>query len=515
MKIVIIGGGTAGWLTAAHFELLNTSDKNKHGNLSFDVTVIESENIPIIGAGEGSTGILFDAINNQLKSIGADHLDFLYETDATMKLGINFKDWNGKGTQFYSPLQPSGTATQNYDWELLAFKVHSKPHLLGLVGNLMENGLSTYDINKKETIGLSTYHFDAHKVGNYFKKLCTKRKTKHVTGDVTKVNKNTITGFVESVELSDGKIIEADFWVDCSGFTRVLVNEMDCGWQSYSKYLPTNNALPYLYNYKDGEDIRGETLAWSQPNGWMWQIPTQQRYGCGYVYSDMCTNADGALKELELSTGRKIEPIRNIKFDVGRVDKFWDKNVVAIGLSSGFLEPLQATSIHTTIVQINMLLNVLDVKDNMEYVQNAWYYNNFIRKNFDDNRDLIQIHYMNKRNDSEFWKFCQNELEKTDKVKFVKEISKYRCPTFMEFPSEYGGSSWGVWGWTIMGLDIVTRETAYNVLRKYSFELLANKIVIDYNESIGTEKLPLPFMKNTDLIREIKNKTLPKQNLQI
>lgn len=514
MKVVIIGGGTAGWLTAAQFELLNTSDKERAGNLSFDVTVVESENIPIIGAGEGSTGILFDTLNNQLKVIGADHLDFLYETDATMKMGINFKDWNGKGTQFYSPLQPSQTATQSTDWDLLAFKVHSKPHLVSMVGNLMERGLSTYDIQSKYTIGLSSYHFDAHKVGNYFKKLCTNRKTKHITADVVKVNKNSETGFVESVELADGRIIEADFWIDCSGFKRVLANEMNCGWYSYSNHLPVNNALPYLHKYKDDEDVRGETLAWAQPNGWMWQIPTQQRYGCGYVYSDMFTNADNALKELEENTGRIIEPIRNLKFDVGRLQNFWDKNVVAIGLSSGFLEPLQATSIHTTIVQINMLLNVLDVKDNMEYVHNAWYYNNFIRKLYDDNRDLIQIHYMNKRDDSEFWRFCQNELPKTDKVKYITEISKYRSPGFLDFPMEYGSSSWGVWCWTVMGLDIVTAETAYKTLRKYSYELYANKVVIDYNENIGSLK-EFPFMKNSDLIKEIRNKTLPKQNVQI
>ena len=146
--------------------------------------------------------------------------------------------------------------------------------------------------------------------------------------------------------LKDGAKLEADFWIDCSGFGRVLTKEMGGGWHSYSDYLPVNSALPYLHSFENNEVPKFETLAWAMPNGWQWQIPTQTRYGCGYVYSDMFVNKEQAHSELEQITGRKIEPIRNIKFDVGRLENFWTKNVVAIGLSSGFLEPLQATSIH-------------------------------------------------------------------------------------------------------------------------------------------------------------------------
>jgi len=512
MKIGVIGGGTAGWLTAAFLELLNTSDKGRVNNLKFDVTVIESEDIQIIGAGEGATGILADSINGQLQNIGVHQLDFLYETGATSKLGINFKDWNGKGTQFYSPLQPTPSSTLNMDIYMLAFKVHSQPHQACLIGNLMERGMNTYKKEDKQTIGANSFHFDAYKVGEYFKKICTNRKTKHLIAEIKSLNKNTETGFLESVNLSDGTKFEADFWIDCSGFKKVLIDEMGGGWKSYSNHLPVNNALPYLHKFENDEDVRAETLAWAQPNGWMWQIPTQERYGCGYVYSDMFINSDKALDELEKSTSRKIEPIRNIKFDVGRLEKFWTKNVAAIGLSSGFLEPLQATSIHTTIVQINLLLNVLDKKEFMEYEYNSWQYNNYIRKIYDDNRDLLQIHYCNKRNDSEFWKFCQNELEKTDKVKFVQEISKYRPPTFLEFPTEYGNSGWGVWGWTVFGLDIVTKETSFRTIRKYSLEYEANKIHADYRDLM---KLEIPFMKNSDWLIELRNKNLPKQKIQI
>ena len=288
---------------------------------------------------------------------------------------------------------------------------------------------------------------------------------------------------------------------------------MNPNWHSYADYLPVNSALPYLHDFQQNDDIKLETLAWAQNNGWMWQIPTQERYGCGYVYSDNFINSDKALEELELTTGRKIQPIRNIKFDVGRLENFWEKNVVAIGLSAGFLEPLQATSIHTTIVQIQMLLNVLDKKQFMEYEYNSKFYNQYFSKLFDDNRDLIQIHYCNKRQDSDFWKFCKNELKKTEKVEYVYNISKFRSPSFLEFEQYHGASSWGVWCWTIMGLDIVDRETAFRTLRKYSFEYDANKFYADYRDSFLAKKLPL--LTAQQLLTELKNKTLPKQDIKI
>jgi tryptophan halogenase len=131
---------------------------------------------------------------------------------------------------------------------------------------------------------------------------------------------------------------------------------MGGGWKSYEEYLPTNSAIPYIHQYETNETPKLETLAWAMPNGWMWQIPTQERYGCGYVYSDKFTTYDNAVDELIKTTGRKIEPLRNLKFDCGRVETPWVKNVVAIGLAQGFVEPLEATSIHATIIQLDFLL---------------------------------------------------------------------------------------------------------------------------------------------------------------
>jgi tryptophan halogenase len=248
---------------------------------------------------------------------------------------------------------------------------------------------------------------------------------------------------------------------------------MNCGWKSYSDFLPTNNALPYIHKFDDLKEVKMETLAWAQPNGWMWQIPTQERYGCGYVYSDMFTNADGALKELQENTGRKIEPIRNLKFDVGRVEKFWEKNVVGIGLSTGFLEPLQATSIHTTIIQIDLfVINYLqNTKKDTLIESQIKIYNQHIGKMIDDFSDLIRMQYVVDREDTDFWKYCKYELPKTEKVKQILEICKYRIPNVYDWDVYHGGAGWGVWCWTLIGSGLITKELIEKALKRRSLDM--------------------------------------------
>lgn len=468
MKIVIVGGGTAGWLAACIGANLNQILKNDDTNINYDITVIDSSNIPVIGAGEGSTGLLGEYINKKFKYIGINEIDFLYESASTLKVGIRFKDWNGIGTEYLSPIQPTYSSSYNVDLDLLAFLLHGHYSESSPAGYLMNNGLSSFYTTKNKTTGTHSYHFDAHKVGQYLKKIATKNGIKHIDAEITDVNINSVTGECESVKLKEtGEIISADLWIDCSGFARILSNKVNAGWISYKDFLPVNSALPYLHAYQPNDDIKLETLAWAQKNGWMWQIPTQERYGCGYVYCDYFTNADNALKELEETTGRKINPIRNIKFDVGRLENFWNKNVVAIGLASGFLEPLQATSIHTTIVQCELLFNYFlhNQKEKSINPFSIKRYNDFISNLFDDFKDLLQIHYMTKRDDSDFWKFIKNDLQITERVKYMIEMTKYRSPSMFDLEMYHGAAGWGVWCWTMIGLGYLDKELAENTLK--------------------------------------------------
>lgn len=478
MKVVIVGGGTAGWLTACYFESYNKIyEEDKQFHLRYDITVIESPTVPIIGAGEGSTGMFPDMIR-KMSNIGITELEFLRETESTLKLAINFKDWDGVGTSYFSPLGPTWTYNHNVDSELFSFAIYGKLSDASICGYLAKRGFSTYRTNYAQRIDLHAFHFDAHKVGQYLGKKAKAVGTTHIVDHIVDVNKD-VNGNITSVKLQSGKLIYGDLFIDCSGFSRVLTKAMDMGWHSYEEYLPVNSALPYLHQYEENEQIMPETLAWAQKNGWMWQIPTQTRYGCGYVYSDNFTTPESALDELQQTTGRKIEPIRNLKFQVGRLNKFWNKNVVAIGLSSAFLEPLQATSIHTTVLQLQMLFNYIHPNETNNLDVYSVDYNKYLVSVVDEFRDLLQIHYMTKREDTDFWKYIKYDLKKTEKTKFILETAKYRSLSFYDFDSVHGTASWGVWGWTLLGLDIIDKRMIIRTLNKHGLHSQASSLVED------------------------------------
>jgi flavin-dependent dehydrogenase len=508
MKIVIVGGGTAGWLAASVFAVSDIQRKNSGLDTKLDITVLESKDIPIIGAGEGSTGIFADYLSKKLKPLGITEIDFLNKTEATLKLGIRFKDWKHIGHEYQSPIQPTKTTMGNVDIDLMACHTFGKYQHASPAGYLMDNEYSCYSKNTG-LIPLNGYHFDAHKVGKYFKEKCMEHGVKNIVGEINQLNIDNETGFLKSVNIKEStEKIEADFWIDASGFSKVLIGNMDGGWESYKEVLPTNAAIPYLYNHKKDEDVLAETLAWAQPNGWMWQIPTQERYGCGYVYSDNHTTYDKALEELIKNTGRDIEPIRNLKFEAGRVKKFWSKNVLAVGLSCGFLEPLQATSIHSTLIQLDLFAYHYfnSDLDKIDFKTSPQAYNNTIGKMWDDFRDLLQIHYVTQREDSEFWKYCKYDLKKTDKVKHVLELSKYRSPSSWDFDLYHGSATWGVWCWTIYGLDIVSKEAVENTLNNYALMPYAKETYdkIDYTNKLRSTSI----MKNKDFLYELKKKRI-------
>ena len=504
MKIVIVGGGTAGWIAACYYARFNESSKN-------EIVVIESSKIPIIGAGEGSTGIFTKIVNSHFSQMGINEIDFLNKTKSTLKLGIRFKDWNGDGKEFLSPVQPTETTISSVDTHVLV------SHILGDYadsspsGYLMNNDLSTYSKSGRTIMGHS-YHFDAKKVGEYFKEYAMAAGVKCVDTEVTSLNINKDTGELDSIESTIGNI-SADFWVDCSGFARVLIGPMGGGWNSYEEYLPVNSAIPYIHQYENGETPKLETLAWAMPNGWMWQIPTQERYGCGYVYSDKFTTYDKAVDELIKTTGRKIEPIRNLKFDCGRVENAWVKNVVAIGLSQGFVEPLEATSIHATLIQLDFLLsntiNFFSKKEDTIFNANINRYNEFVGKFFDDIKDLIQLHYMTDREDTEFWKYCKYEMKRTDNVKDILEICKYRSPSMLDFKFYHCSGNWGVWCWSLIGLGHLTKDIAKHTLDAYNY---TDEQINSIYKAIKSRNFSnsIRCMDNKEFMKALLNKTLGK-----
>jgi tryptophan halogenase len=477
MKIVIVGGGTAGWLAA----LFINKVKPEH-----DLTVIESSSIGIVGAGEGSTGLLTDIISNSFWDFGCDHNEFLKSTGATLKYGIKHKDWKTVGESYYGPLDGSLSFKSIPDIGL-AFQTanynNDQTHTSSELGLMIENGLSNV---RRSDLKFSNYnhalHFDAHEVGKYFKKLVLNdNKVNHIDSEVDQVELSDI-GHIKSVKLKNSQEIVGDFFIDATGFKRVLSNALKVKWVSYKKHLPVNSAMPFLLDYMPNEIPEPYTTAWAQSSGWMWQIPNQQRKGCGYVFDDNFITADQAQEEIEKTLGRKISPIRILKFDTGRLSELWTANCLSIGLSAAFAEPLEATSIHSTIVQLTKftfehLKPLLDDTLNSGSIK---LYNAKMTRMYDDFKDFLVLHYMGGRTDSDFWKYISSGETKTEFVDSILEMSKSKMPTFNDFNEYYGAAGWPLYAWVLVG----TGKLSPTVCKKELQMFMPN---LNFNDAVESE----------------------------
>lgn len=458
MNIIIVGGGTAGWLAALFISKVHPSHK---------VTVIESSDIGIVGAGEGSTGALTGVLRNSFCDLGCDLLDFIKETGATLKLGIKHKGWTRDTSKHYlGPIGGSDTAGDLFD-SIFAYVHSTMPeynHMSSDVGYLMEHQLSTY--SKKTFLFerlAGSLHFDAVEVGKYFNRHVLKQKQViHIDDKIINVNLDSVSGDISSLILESGKTLSGDFFIDASGFKQVLMKKLDTPWISYSKHLPVNSAMPFLIDYEEEEIPELWTTAWAQSSGWMWQIPTQHRKGCGYVFDDRFISADQAQAEIEKTLGKKIDPIRVLKFNTGRLQNAWVKNCLAIGLASAFAEPLEATSIHSTIIQIvTFVFEFLKgTKQDTVIPVNIKQYNKRTARMYDDFKDFLNVHYMGGREDSEFWKYISSGETKTDFVADIIEMSKYKLPGMNSFDSYFGSAGWELWAYVLAGTNVLLPEVS-------------------------------------------------------
>lgn len=480
MKIVIAGGGTAGWLSAL---FLIRNFKHIH-----DITVIESSKIGTIGVGEGSTGLFLDLLENRIFDTGLDINEFFTECDATFKLGIHHIGWSSKGDSYIAPLNGSPMSSSNVDHMLMYSKlIYSKEkiHLASNLGTLIDN-------NK---IGNGALHFNAVKLANYLKKHCIRNGVTHIDDEIFGV-KTSATDNIQSLICTSGLEVTGDFFIDCTGFKRCLMGAIDVPWISYKKYLPVDTAIPFQETHET-EEIKPLTVARAMKHGWMWQIPTYNRVGKGYIFSSENYTVDEAIEEVETLLDRKIDPVKIINFDAGRSDVVWKGNCVAVGLASAFLEPLEATSIHSTIVQL-VHLTFNHIKENKEKtVQsvNIKNYNEKICNMYDDFRDFIILHYKGGRTDTEFWKYMQSDNNMTDRLKDIIEISKNQLLTPLFLDNYYGCVGSPLYNWIILGLDLLDNTCVKNNLKFYNNTDIES-IFNEFQHQWNIEESYLPTNKN-------------------
>jgi len=402
-NICIVGAGTAGLISALIFKQ----------SLNVNITVIKSNKIGIIGVGEGSE----NKFTQFLKFCNISKEEIIKETGATLKYGILFEGWTNK--DYLHEVSPK------------IFNV-KKEQYLAAFGYAITNNLSVDKYtqlsqlknNKVVNKYISDqFHFNTFKLNDYLIKKCKERNIKIIDDEITNIqikNKKII---------SLNKKYKFDFYIDATGFKKLLIKKLGGKWDSYSKYLPMNEAI--AFPTKGTKEYPAYTLAKAMNAGWMWRIPVQDRWGNGYVFDNRYINAEQAKQEVEKYLGYKIEIGKNIKFNAGAIDKPWIGNCVAIGLSANFIEPLEASSIGSCIQQSFLLINYLPNYNSTAIKQ----YNKSCTALFENIRDFVLIHYLCNKKDSRFWKNLKIKIPKSLKTNLQKW--KQRLPIEEDFKSSY------------------------------------------------------------------------------
>jgi tryptophan 7-halogenase len=402
--IVIVGGGTAGWMAAACFaRLLNSPD--------IRIQVIESDAIGIVGVGEATIPhILYF---NRL--LGLDEDAFVRTTQATFKLGIEFVDWGRIGQRYIHPFGPYGVNMEGLHFHHFWLR-HSQSAdapdvdaynlqvLAARAGRFQRPDMKLQG-SPLQTISYA-FHFDAALYAKFLREFSLARGVTRIEGKITRVQQHPESGFIESVTLESGQTIPADLFIDCSGFRGLLTEQtLQSGYDDWGSYLPCDRAIARACR-KVGDPIP-YTRATAKSAGWQWRIPLQSRTGNGHVYCSEYISDDAALESLnsDLDGEATSEP-NFLRFRAGIRRKPWNKNVVALGLASGFIEPLESTSIHLIQTAIARLMtNFPDKSFNQPDID---YYNRRTRLEYEQVRDFIVLHYhATARDDSPFWNYCR------------------------------------------------------------------------------------------------------------
>lgn len=398
-KILIVGGGTAGWMAAS---LLACKLKNT------EVCLVESKDIGIIGVGEGSTPhlkLFFDALD-------ITDSEWMPRCNATYKNGITFDKWSAI-TGFESYFHPFAAQTddiftvplfyKNIQARMQGYNVNAHPDNYFLESYLSKNNLGPLPAESFPFGVAYGYHFDSALLGQFLAEKAENLGVKRIFGHVDDVLVKD-DGNLSAVKLKDGSLLKADFFIDSSGFNSLLMQKtLKVNFTSFKDNLFNDSAV--VMPSKISQIMPVETKATALSNGWAWQIPLRNRFGNGYVYSSDYINPDQAEAELRQHLGLLDSDVeaRHLKMKVGRVEKHWHKNCLAVGLSQGFIEPLEATALGLVFNTISQFIQCFQEGKGTNKFEEA--FNQDINSKFDGIRDYIVCHYkMNQRTDSDYWR---------------------------------------------------------------------------------------------------------------
>lgn len=412
-SIGIVGGGTAGLVAALILKTRFPAAK---------IDIIRSKKIGIIGVGEGST----EHWNDFMSYVGLDTAEMIRETDATFKIGIMFKDWGCP--DYMHSIQDGYNYTVGEYPSVYGCLISNGARSINLSGKqFWDNRVSTWYLENNVS-PVAQYHFNTFKLNEYLSNAAIAKgilihEDEIIDVTVNDQGINYITGL--------DKKYQYDFYIDSTGFKKFLISKLGAKWVSHSDYLKTNSVI--VFQTPDTENYNMWSLAQAMKYGWMFRTPTWGRWGNGYIFDKEFITAEEAKKEVEDFLGYEITVGNHIEFDPGAIDRAWIKNCCAIGLSASFVEPLEASSIGTTIQQSFMLMHKL-INYNQAIIDE---YNKSVNDILMNIRDFIALHFICKRDDTPFWKKVSN-ARVPDSLQHKLEIWNYKLPIREDFSSVSG-----------------------------------------------------------------------------
>ena len=445
MKIGVVGGGTAGWISAIII-------KTKYPECN--VTLIEDELQGTIGVGESTTV----AFTEFLKQCIPDWTTFFNETSSMPKLTKRFLNWDGVGSDFYCPIDGSITQTEEIDhFTYLLLKENKDPSLSSLSRNFNKNKILDIGLDGNIFLPLPACHLEVLKTSVFLRNKGREKGIEHIDAKIKDIKREEKTNDVLSVSYehnitNEEDQLQADFWIDASGFHRIL--SQDVPFISFSKYLPVNKSISTVI-VRDG-DYHSTTTSTAASSGWIWDIPTLNKRGVGYVYCDKYQSKEEAQLELEKYIGYRVSEYRHHKFESGMLKNTWNNNVLSVGLCGSFLEPLQATSIHTTVTQISIFASqcLRSTYEEMNKPMTRKIFNKYVSDMIIDFRNLVNLSYSGKGLGTDFWK----DITITDEGKQLIQLSKERLITKFDFKNYEGAAGLGIWMTILSGLNHIPKK---------------------------------------------------------